>query len=129
MSAADPTVLKLQGRFILHLAAALRGRLAYANVPVANEFVQLDTILSAAAADPSAARTTMQNVLAAWNRQQLQVDLADDVRVLVTQCLESLAQAVDRLGFPNPDDFVTATFRCRDRIVSLNLMLRANPEE
>ena len=126
----EPAVLKLQSRFVHHLATALRGRLAYANVPVANEFVQLDTILSAATADTPAARATIQNVLAAWNRQQLQVpDLPDDVRVLVTQCLEALAQAVDRLGSPNPDDFVNATFRCRDRIVSLNLMLRANPDD
>jgi hypothetical protein len=126
---ADPAVLTLQSRFILHLAAALRGRLAYADVPVANEFVQLDTILSAASLDPSAARATMQNVLAGWDRQQLQVELADDVRVLMTQCLEALSQAVERLGSANPDEFVNATFRCRDRIVSLNLMLRAGTEE
>jgi hypothetical protein len=130
MAVADPAVLKLQSRFVLHLAAALRGRLAYANVPVANEFVQLDTILSPAGADPAAARATMQGILAAWDRQQRQSpQLADDVRVLMTQCLEALAQALDRVNSPDPDEFVNATFRCRDRIVSLNLMLRASPEE
>jgi hypothetical protein len=125
-------IQQFQARVILHLVAALQGRLAYGKILLARSFVPLDETFSATEPDLGEAKVRVFDIMNDWSRQQEQEpQLNEEVRSMITQALNFLAEAIDHvLAEPpaDPDDFISVVFQSRDRIMALDLMLRAQAE-
>ena len=122
---------QLQSCFLLHLVAALQGRLAYGGVPLASRLAPLDAIFSGAHPDLHAGKAALTAMVQEWGRQQENEPLLDaEVRETITTALGFLGRAMDQLlaDSTDPDAFISAVLQCRDCIMALDLMLRAQAQ-
>ena len=78
--------------------------------------------------DLHSVKVALINVTDDWSRQQEQEPpLTDEVREMITKALGYLNKAVDDVlsGVDDCDGFVNTVFQCRDHVMALDLMLRA----